>query len=53
MRGIGRSVVLECEGGGRPPLALCVEGEHAALARAEQGVEAMDGDPLGWDWRLG
>jgi cysteinyl-tRNA synthetase len=20
---------------------------------AEQGVEAMDGDPLGWDWRLG
>ena len=20
---------------------------------AAQGVEAMDGDPLGWDWKLG
>ena len=20
---------------------------------AERGVEVMDGDPLGWDWRLG
>ncbi|MDE2620221.1 MAG: cysteine--tRNA ligase, partial [Sphingomonadales bacterium] len=20
---------------------------------AAQGVEVMDGDPLGWDWRLG